>query len=72
MRIGIDGGCWSNRRGFGRFTRCIVGEMVRRRPEHRYVLVIDRPSLETADFPVEILRRRRLPKVAAASPTCFA
>ena len=26
MRVGIDGSCWSNRRGYGRFTRALVTE----------------------------------------------
>ncbi|MGI8807267.1 MAG: glycosyltransferase family 4 protein [Acidimicrobiales bacterium] len=49
MRIGIDGSCWPNRRGFGRFTRSLVTEMARRRPEHRYMLLIDAPSAATVD-----------------------
>jgi glycosyltransferase involved in cell wall biosynthesis len=51
MRIGIDASCWSNRRGFGRFTRCLVTEMVRRYPEEDFVLLIDRPSLDNLDLP---------------------
>lgn len=27
LKVGIDGSCWSNRRGFGRFTRELVGAM---------------------------------------------
>lgn len=41
MRIGIDGSCWANRRGFGRFTRCLVDEMVRRDDANEYVIVTD-------------------------------
>ena len=53
MRIGIDASCWSNRRGFGRFTRCLVTEMLHRHPEEDFVLLIDRPSLKLVDLPKE-------------------
>ena len=49
MRIGIDGSCWANQRGFGRFTRCLVSEMVARHPHHDYVLVMDAPSAASVD-----------------------
>ena len=32
MRIGIDGSCLSNRRGFGRFARQLVEALARRHP----------------------------------------
>jgi glycosyltransferase involved in cell wall biosynthesis len=51
VRIGIDGSCWTNRRGFGRFTRCLVTEMVRRDDRNSYVLLMDRPSLRDATVP---------------------
>lgn len=41
MRIGIDGSCWANRRGYGRFARCLVDEMVRRDHRNTYVIVLD-------------------------------
>lgn len=59
MRIAIDGSCWSNRRGFGRFTRCLVAEMTRRDERNEQVLVIDAASAEDADFP-EGLRIERV------------
>jgi glycosyltransferase involved in cell wall biosynthesis len=51
MRIAIDGSCWSNRRGFGRFTRCLVSEMRRRDHRNDYVLVIDEQSVSRSRFP---------------------
>jgi len=45
LRIGIDASCWVNRRGFGRFTRCLVAELVARHPGHTYVLVIPEADL---------------------------
>lgn len=50
MRIGIDGSCWANRRGFGRFTRNLVTAMAARSTDS-LVLLIDRPSLDNADLP---------------------
>lgn len=40
LRIGVDATCWANRRGFGRFTRCLVTEMVARDATNEYVLVL--------------------------------
>ena len=51
MRIGVDAACWSNRRGFGRFTRSLVPEMVRRHPDQEFVLFVDAPSIGVADVP---------------------
>lgn len=50
MRFGIDGSCWPNRRGFGRFTRALVTEMVQR-SSHTFTLIIDQPSLAGAQLP---------------------
>lgn len=41
MRIAIDASTWHNRRGFGRFTREIVGAMLRLDSPHRFVLFFD-------------------------------
>lgn len=62
MRIGLDGSCWLNRRGFGRFTRCLIPEMVSRHPQHDYVLLIDQqssnlagiPDIEVREVPVDV------------------
>lgn len=51
LRVGVDGSCWSNRRGFGRFTRGLVPELVLR-GRHHYVIVIDEPSRAEALLPV--------------------
>lgn len=71
MRIGIDGSCWSNRRGFGRFTRCLVTAMHRRDERNRLVLVIDEPSARGADLPqgldTRVVRVDRAPARAAAA-----
>ncbi|MDQ3187375.1 MAG: glycosyltransferase family 4 protein [Pseudomonadota bacterium] len=51
MRIGIDACTWSNRRGYGRFTRQIVSALVRRHPAHRFVLVVDGHTARECRFP---------------------
>lgn len=53
MRIVIDGSCWSNRRGFGRFTRCLVSALVAQ-PGHEYVLVVDEASRPGVDLPAHV------------------
>jgi glycosyltransferase involved in cell wall biosynthesis len=41
MRIGIDGGCWGNRRGYGRFLREILAALARRDRRNEYVVFLD-------------------------------
>ena len=50
MRIGIDASCWANRRGFGRFTRCLVNEMTAT-GDHDWVLLIDAVSAADPTLP---------------------
>lgn len=51
MRIGIDANCWSNRRGFGRFVRELVGAMVALRSGDEFVLFADRQTVDLSKFP---------------------
>ncbi len=51
MRIGIDGACLSNRRGFGRFARELVGALARAETSHTFAVIIDRPSLASVAIP---------------------
>jgi glycosyltransferase involved in cell wall biosynthesis len=51
MRIGIDGGCLANRRGFGRFARRIVDALAGAGSPHEFVVVVDRPSSELVELP---------------------
>src|SRR4051794_35882664 len=44
MRIGIDGSCLANRRGFGRFARETLAALARTTGGHHYVVFVDRPS----------------------------
>ena len=41
MRIGIDGGCWTNRRGYGRYIRELVGALSRLDRQNQYVIFLD-------------------------------
>lgn len=44
MKIGIDATTWWNKRGFGRFTRQLLGAMFKHPREHEYCLFVDRPA----------------------------
>lgn len=51
MRIGIDGSCLSNRRGFGRFARRLVEALSRQATPHRFLVFVDGPSAEMVEVP---------------------
>lgn len=51
MRIGIDGGCLSNRRGFGRFARLLLAALARENPGHEFLVFLDRPSADSVTIP---------------------
>lgn len=44
MRIGFDGSCLANRRGFGRFTRQTLAALAEADHAHEFVVFVDRPS----------------------------
>ncbi|HEX2723362.1 MAG TPA: glycosyltransferase family 1 protein [Gemmatimonadaceae bacterium] len=46
MLVGVDGTCWSNERGYGRFAREIVDAMVRLAPQDEFVCFVDRESAD--------------------------
>lgn len=57
MRIGYDGACLANRRGFGRFSRLLLDALARRLPpEHELVVILDRPSLANVNLPEKVSR----------------
>lgn len=41
MRIAVDASCWGNNRGFGRFSRELIGAMSRRDRNNEYLLLSD-------------------------------
>ena len=54
MHIGIDACCWSNKRGFGRFTRELLKALVRWDKQNEYLFFIDKDSASENVFPEEI------------------
>jgi glycosyltransferase involved in cell wall biosynthesis len=51
MRIGIDGGCLANRRGFGRFAREVLAAVAKVETPHEFAVFVDRPSIGLAPVP---------------------
>lgn len=51
LRIGIDGGCWLNRRGYGRYARSLLSALERREDGDRYFLFVDRETAKAPDLP---------------------
>ena len=51
MRVGIDGGCLSNRRGFGRFARSLLEALGRVDSPIEFVVFVDRPSRDLVRVP---------------------
>jgi len=51
LEVGIDGGTWSNRRGYGRFLRQILPELARCRPQWRFTVFLDQPQPDLTEGP---------------------
>jgi glycosyltransferase involved in cell wall biosynthesis len=68
MRVGIDATSWSNRRGFGRFVRNVVGRLVELDPETTYILYLDQSQAGGVALPAGALRRQ-LPLSGSVSGT---
>ena len=72
MRIGLDGGCWLNRRGYGRFSRSLLKALARRDDGDQYVLFVDPQTAEEPDLPPsfeKVVVRTDRPPAQAASAT---
>ena len=54
MKIGVDTCCWSNKRGFGRFTRELLEALVAEDIENEYLFFVDRETAETDEFPARV------------------
>lgn len=71
MKIGVDASCWSNRRGFGRFTRELLRALLEADTENRYVLLMDPYSSSFPDLPPQASRTvvptQQPPTLAAAA-----
>ncbi|MDQ3180592.1 MAG: glycosyltransferase family 4 protein [Acidobacteriota bacterium] len=54
MKIGVDACCWSNKRGFGRFTRELLEAVLAEDGENEYLFFVDRETAETDEFPARV------------------
>lgn len=54
MRIGVDACCWSNKRGFGRFTRELLNAMVSIDQKNEYLFFVDKDTASTSKFPERV------------------
>lgn len=67
MRIAIDASTWFNRRGFGRFTRELIGALLRLHTTHRFVLFFDSETgIDTRVEQVVVRQSRRVAESAVA------
>src|SRR5581483_2274031 len=70
MRIGIDGASWTNARGYGRFTRELVGALSREDCRNSYTLFLD-ASIPRAALPPNVhcipVSTRVIPTYAASA-----
>ena len=73
LHLALDACCWSNRRGFGRFTRELFSELIPQAVtrDHRISLVVDALTAESATFPEGaqpvVVPTREQPTQAAAA-----
>lgn len=51
-RIGIDATCWSNPRGYGRFTRNLLGALLAEPDGYEYVLFVDQATHAECAWPL--------------------
>lgn len=68
----MDGACWANRRGYGRFAREICRAMFRAAPEHEFVCFVDAEAEATfapdeANVRLARVPQRHAPTTAAAA-----
>lgn len=72
MRIGVDGACWANGRGYGRFTHELMHAMIARAPQDEFVFFLDPLAQARFDLTAPNVVRRFVaqsvsPAVAAAA-----
>jgi glycosyltransferase involved in cell wall biosynthesis len=54
MRIGVDASCWSNRRGFGRFTRELLSALTEIDHRNEYWFFLDQQTTIDDQFPQNV------------------
>ncbi|MES2125017.1 MAG: glycosyltransferase family 1 protein [Gemmatimonadota bacterium] len=67
LRIGVDATCWANGRGYGRFARELMRELVALAPDHEFLCIGDASAF--AAFPLDAPNIRRIPVAQGAPPT---
>ena len=72
MRVGVDATCWSNPRGYGRFTRELLPELAAQGPDDEFVCFLDEQSgagftLTAPNIVPATVRMRRAPAEAASA-----
>lgn len=50
MKVGIDGACWDNQRGYGRFLRELLTALGEAGAGHQYIVYLDPPSYAAFDL----------------------
>jgi glycosyltransferase involved in cell wall biosynthesis len=70
MKIGVDVTCWSNKRGYGRFTRELLRAIAELDRSNEYFFFIDQDSSKNADLPCTarrvVVSTKEVPTAAAA------
>jgi glycosyltransferase involved in cell wall biosynthesis len=66
MRILIDGGCWSNARGYGRFTRELLRALARA-PRHDYTVLLEEQDRASFSLPFSTVFVKLLTPTAEAA-----
>jgi glycosyltransferase involved in cell wall biosynthesis len=56
MRIGVDGACLANGRGYGRFTRELLAHLLVTAPEYQFTVYADQQTTERAQLEAPNLR----------------
>lgn len=54
MRIGVDACCWSNKRGFGRFTRELLNALISIDQKNEYLFFVDKDTATMNEFPERV------------------
>jgi glycosyltransferase involved in cell wall biosynthesis len=57
VRVGVDGACWANARGYGRFTRELLGAVVAVAPDDEFVFFVDAASHAVFDVSAPNVRQ---------------
>ena len=71
MKIGVDATCWDNKRGYGRFTRELLNELVQIDQANEYLFFMDQNGAKLFDLPKTVRKivanTDQSPIVAAAA-----